>query len=136
MDKTIYQGLTQKFESSSGRTPQYLAFHRLFKREFTAYLKECGAREIQFSKPNHFDATGFFTINDQPYYFSLSDLRWSKDTLLIRTAKDYRDYHGGTNQFVRLDSIYSFKADMARALAGSGHATPLKAILAGNPIIA
>lgn len=97
--------LRQEFESDSRRTPQYLEFHRTFKREFSKALSLIGCTQVEVSKPNHFDVSGFFTApSGQPYYFSLSDLRWSKDNLLVRTAKHYKDYTGGHNNFVRISS--------------------------------
>lgn len=112
MKKTLSL-LKQKFESSCGKTPQYLEFHRTFKREFTALLKSYGAEKIEVSKPNHFDASGFFTHADEIYYFSLSDLRWSKSNLLVRTAKHYKDYTGGVNQYVTFDN---FEQDLKQLL--------------------
>lgn len=91
------------FESASYRTPEYLSWHRLFKREFTKFLVGVGATQIEIGKPNHFDMSGFFTVNGQIWYFSISDLRWSKDSMLIRTAKSYKDYTGGVNQYVPLN---------------------------------
>lgn len=116
MNKT-FALLAQTFESSCGKTQQYLAFHRTFKREFTKLLQSLGAAEVQVWKPNHFDASGFFrTPNGQAWYFSLSDLRWSKENLLVRTAKDYRDFTGGTNQFATLNNPDAFAADLRRIL--------------------
>lgn len=106
MDKSLYLlGFT--FESSSSRTPQYLEFHKIFKKEFTALLKSYTKR-IEISKPNHFDVSGFFELNNgQIYYFGLEDLRWSKDSLLIREAKDFKDYTGGSNGFINLDKNFA-----------------------------
>ena len=109
MDNTI-NATKQHFETSSSRTPQYLAWHRLFKREFKKFLNARGIVEIDIHKPNHFDVAGFFKIlNGQVYYFSISDLRWSKDSMLIRTAKDFKDYTGGSIGFISLDSLESFE---------------------------
>lgn len=103
---------TQKeFESASCRTPEYLSWHRLFKKEFSAFLMEKGATEIQIGKPNHFDMSGFYTLMGQIFYFSVGDLRGFKDTMLIRTAKSYKDYTGGPNQYASLSSIDSFTND-------------------------
>lgn len=46
--------------------------------------------------------SGFFTAdNGQIYYFSSQDVRYNGyEKLLIRTAKDYKDYTGGSNQWV------------------------------------
>ena len=84
--------LEEKFVSSSIRTPQYLKFHRTFKRELRRLL-DVHTKEIDIGKPNHFDISGFFKMNDDRiYYFSLGDLRWNKANILISTAKDFRDF--------------------------------------------
>lgn len=98
--------LTQaEFQSSTGRTPQYLAWYRTFKREFTKFLESRGMTGIDIGEPNHFDMHGFFKDGkvDQIWYFSISDLRWSKDAMLIRTAAHYKDFTGGHNQYVPLN---------------------------------
>lgn len=94
----------QNFESSSSRTPEYLAWYRLFKREFTALLTNLGMTGIEISHPNHFDMSGFFTnpARNQIWYFRIEDIRWSKDKMLIRTAKGYKDFTGGHNQYIDL----------------------------------
>lgn len=97
--------IAQEFESSSSRTPQYLQFHRTFKKEFTKALSTIGCTNVEIGKPNHFDLSGFFTApNNQIWYFSLSDLRWSKDSLLIRTASHYKDWSGGGNNYISINS--------------------------------
>ena len=98
------QATQEHFESSSSRTPEYLAWHRLFKREFKKYLTEkFNAVNIEIGKPNHFDISGFFTVNNQIWWFRIEDIRWSKDNMLIRTAQHYKDYTGGINRFVSLN---------------------------------
>jgi hypothetical protein len=103
---------TQKdFESSCSKTPEYLAWHRLFKREFTKFLTECGGRDVQIGKPNHFDMSGFFTLSGQMWWFRIEDLRWSKQNMLIRTVQSYQDYYGGFNKYVPLDrGDFSFRS--------------------------
>ncbi len=92
-----------EFESSCSRTPEYLVWHRLFKREFTKFLTEHGIPTVQISKPNHFDMSGFFqTSTGQIWYFSISDLRGFKNNMLIRTATSFRDFTGGRNQYISL----------------------------------
>ena len=103
-DKVIYL-LNCEFESSSIRTPQYLKTHRIFKREFTKILKPI-CKDVLISKPNHFDISGFFKLNDDRiYYFSIGDLRSNK-IFLIRTATDFKDYTGGSNNFLSLDDNF------------------------------
>ena len=101
--KKAIKATQAEFESSSGKTPEYLAWHRLFKREFSAFLKSKGASNIEIGKPNHFDMSGFFTLGNTIWYFSISDLRGFKDNMLIRTAKHYKDYTGGMNQYAPLN---------------------------------
>lgn len=84
LSKSLYL-LGFDFESSCARTPQYLEFHRIFKKEFIDLLMP-HCKNMLFHKPNHFDVNGFFELDDgRIYYFSISDLRWSKGSLLIRT---------------------------------------------------
>jgi hypothetical protein len=109
-----------EFESSCSRTPEYLSWHRLFKREFTKFLTEHGATLVQIGKPNHFDMSGFFTWNGQAWYFSIGDLRGFKDTMLVRTAQHYKDYTGGQNHFVPLNmGTDHFDVEFRRVVEGS-----------------
>ena len=110
--KKSFELIKQEFESSSMKTPQYLAFHRTFKREFTKLLQSLGAENVEVKKANHFDVFGFFTIANQIWYFSIGDLRWDKNTMLIRTAKNYVDYTGGSNQTVSLKDEKTFTTDL------------------------
>jgi len=106
--KKVIWLLNQEFESSIQRTPQYLEAHRVFKREFSKILKPLCSK-IEISKPNHFDITGFFQMNDgRIYYFSIGDLRWNK-TFLLRTAKDFKDYTGGSNNLFNFDDSFLSK---------------------------
>ena len=103
------------FESSCFRTPEYLSWHRTFKRAFTKFLTERSITDIEFSKPNHFDMSGFFRApNRQLYYFRISDIRWSKKDMLVRTAQHNKDWTGGHNHFVPLlagEKIFTTRFD-------------------------
>ena len=105
------------FESSSGKTPEFKHFARVFKKEFTIELKSIGATDIIFSV-GHFYISGFFTMNKQAYYFKTPDVRDVQYCLannpescmcqlLYRTATDYKDYRGGQNRYakIRFDMI-------------------------------
>jgi len=105
MEKSLVL-LNQDFQSSSERTPQYLEFHRTFKRELKNVLAQFCSR-IEISKPNHFDVSGFFQIHSgEIFWFRLGDLRWDKNDILIRSAKDFKDYSGGSNSFIKLDERF------------------------------
>ena len=109
MGKTKYL-LGFEFESSSALTKQCSEFYRVFKKEFTALLKPF-ISEIKFSK-GHFEISGFLkTLKGEIYYFSLGDLRISKNYMLYRTAKSFEDYTGGSNQYLsmgRIENIPNF----------------------------
>ena len=106
MKKSI-QLLKQGFESSTTTTEEFKTFFRTFKSEFTRELKTITATDIVFSR-GHFDVSGFFTIDKQAYYFSISDVRCSEyrlPQLMYRTAKDYKDYRGGGNRWVDIKPL-------------------------------
>ena len=69
-------------------------------------LKEADFTDIKFSN-GHYYFSGFATKNNKVIYFSISDVRHFPPTgggadLLIRTAKDYKDYTGGSNNYSSL----------------------------------
>lgn len=65
-------------------------------------LKDRGCTEIKISK-GHMYFSGFFTApSGQIYYISWHD---GNDTYLVRTAKDYKDFRGGTNQWFSQDDL-------------------------------
>ena len=105
--KKVIELAKQGFESSSQLTPEFSTFFKLFKKEFTKALKGIECTKIKISR-GHFYINGFFTNHTgQTYYFSFSDARdCSFDhipNLMYRTAKDYKDYRGGANQWVTFD---------------------------------
>ena len=103
--EVIAQRIKEGFESSSRKTPEFNRFARLFKQAIKQELMET-ARDIVFSV-GHFYISGFFTVGrtGQIYYFSISDVRdYINPQLLVRTAEDYKDYTGGHNQYVQLES--------------------------------
>jgi len=106
----VATALQQEFISSSGLTQQFTGFYRLFKREFTKTLKKhFDIAEIRIRR-GHFYTSGFFQITDgRIWYFSLGDVRWGDGKLLIRTAKSFEDYTGGSNSFVDVADIQGLK---------------------------
>lgn len=103
MKKSI-ELLQMGFQSSSGLTPEFAEFYKTFKKEFTKELKSIGATDIVFSR-GHFYVSGFFTVDGQAYYFSISDVRGSEyrmPELMYRTAEHYKDYTGGMNRYAKI----------------------------------
>ena len=99
----VIKGLNVKYQSSTGETEQFRKFYNLFKRNFTKVLSGMEATNLMFHK-GHFYLSGFFTdCRGEIWYFSLSDVRFSTNkTMLIRTAKSYKDYVGGYNRQISL----------------------------------
>ena len=68
---------------------------QLFCREFKSMLTS------ELEKVGGID----YKQNNGHYYISISDVRHFKvDNILIRTAKDYRDFTGGTNHYINIES--------------------------------
>jgi ribosomal protein L17 len=123
MEKSLRM-LKAGFESSSSTTPEFKIFFSTFKREFTKELQRLNATNIEFSR-GHFYISGFFTIGIQAWYFSLSDVRnmyygfkhnpdSCMNKLLYRTANSYKDYTGGYNRFVDIETGMAENMDLRR----------------------
>ena len=98
------------FESSCSRTPEFMAFARMFRGHIQKQAKENGLVLVNYSN-GHFYCSGFFKnlITGKYAYFSISDVRYFKDSwiddVLLRTAKHEKDYTGGSNQSVHINNI-------------------------------
>lgn len=90
--------------TNSNHDPAWIVFKSMFRSALVSELKKINAVNIVFSY-GHYYISGFFTVNAQPYYFSISDVRhFNNDKLLYRTAKDYKDYTGGCNHYAKMET--------------------------------
>lgn len=103
MKKSIQ--LLQNFDQGSYNSPEYLAFARTFKSEFKKQLDGVGAKLHKFNV-GHFYFSGFFTKGEQMYYFSWHN---GDKQLLFRTAKNDKDFTGGSNQYVRISEDMAYQ---------------------------
>ena len=95
-----------EFRSSTRTTPEFLSFYRTFMADMKRTLKpRITAFEMH---KGHFYAYGFFRTNsNRMFYFSISDVRYfPESSMLIRTVKDFRDFTGGCNQYVKMDNDF------------------------------
>ena len=98
------------FRSSSGKTDEFKAFVKYFRKELTEQVKREGLELVKFNT-GHFYVSGFVRNPDtgEYAYFSVSDVRFFRnewcDNILIRTAKDDSDYHGGVNMYSTLEEL-------------------------------
>ena len=106
MESQFIKRLQGPFASSSTVTPEWRSFFTFAKKHFNKTLAEVADRVEIFR--GHFCIHGFFTrkLDGQIFYFSFSDVRCGVDHLMIRTAKSYEDYTGGTNNNIRLDATF------------------------------
>ena len=112
-----YERLAYFHKSSCYKTEELNKTYSMFKRGFKGYLQNY-FKLIQF-KPSlgHFFISGFFELeskessNKQIYYFSIEDLRGGQ-TFMIRTAKDFKDYTGGHNNYLSLKDFEQFNNDL------------------------
>lgn len=98
------------FGSGTRNTPEFKGFMRKVNGDFRK-LKNSGIITDYKVKTGHFYFTVFFTANDKPktiYCMSISDVRYfTPENVLIRTAKDYKDYTRGRNDYISLDDNFS-----------------------------
>lgn len=87
--------------SGSDLGQDFKEFFRLETNRIRKHLKSLGCTKIEFSMGFYY-FSGFFTSKSgQVYYLSCSDVRhFGYETLLYRTAQHYKDYTGGSNQYV------------------------------------
>lgn len=101
------------FQSSSSKTPQFLKFAKHFKIALKRELATIGASDVSFNV-GHFYISGFFVTKDGgTYYFSIPDVRGAVTQMMYRTARDKKDYTGGSNQYVQIGEGMAKKMTLA-----------------------
>jgi hypothetical protein len=90
----------------SDLSKEFKSFFRSEKKRITESLTKLGCTKIEMDYGFYF-FSGFFTSKSgQIYYFSVSDVRhFSYDRIMYRTAKHYKDWTGGSNQWINKDTI-------------------------------
>jgi hypothetical protein len=88
----------------SDLSQDFKSFYRKEKNRITKILTNLGCTNIQLDYGFYY-FYGFFTSKSgQIYYLSCSDIRhfggYNKNNLLYRTAKHYKDWTGGCNQYI------------------------------------
>ena len=100
----IKQEGSDTFGTGGHNTSQFNAFYRVFRQLFTQELVKLKAENIKFHK-GHFYLSGFFSVDGKWFYFSMSDVRYfPENDLLVRTAKDDKDYTGGLNTYHKIEN--------------------------------
>lgn len=80
----------------------FKSFARVFKNELAKELKEFNVTNHE-QNTGHYYVSGFFKKENQWWYYSINDVRYfNYISLLIRTAKDNRDFTGGANHYLEI----------------------------------
>ena len=80
-------------------------FYKSEKKKITAALKKLGAVDIQMSMQFYY-FYGMYTIGEQTWYFSCSDVRHFDYEIMYRKTNSYKDCTGGSNNYTK---NYEFK---------------------------
>ena len=97
--------------------------YKTFAKAFKAYLKRKLPKDCELIgfKANHYDHSGFVKYGNDCVYVSYSWDRFSpvniyeagaRNGVLVRRAKDERDFTGETNRFTSLSNLPTFIEDM------------------------
>ena len=80
------------------------------RKEMKKIAEKAGAELVSFN-PSHFYFSAFFKRNDKFIYVNVGDVRYERnwyDDVLIRTAKNEKDFTGGTNNFCSIDELAEY----------------------------
>ena len=103
-----------QFESSIDETKEFKSFATKFKNVIKSILEETNSNFILDSfNVGHFYVSGFIKNQDNNkfVYFSIFDVRCSNvrhdvlDHILVRTAKNNKDFTGGANCYTELENL-------------------------------
>lgn len=86
--------------------------YKKFERKYINYLKKiCKENDWELVSigKNHYEFSVFFKYLDKYVYMRISDVRYFPNEwynhILVRTADNEKDYHGGWNQYTTLPNI-------------------------------
>jgi len=113
--KTLHGFGSWEFTNGSTTGEDFKEFAKLFKKFVRTNLPPRSI--IAAFNSEHYILSGFIQREDRFVYFSISDVRhfpgrWTNE-ILVRTARDTRDFTGGMNQYTTLES---FKRSVDRLL--------------------
>jgi len=107
--KRIIKLLDNGIQDDGGyKSAEFKSFARLFKNDFQKELNTIDAKIVNFSI-GHYYVSGFIKLpNGNLYYFSVDDIRHSQllynYRMLYRTAEHEKDYTGGGNQWINIET--------------------------------
>lgn len=94
------------FQGSCTATPEFNSFCQQMKKELIKIMR--GYKLVNWIK-GHFEFSAFFERSGKYVYISCSDVRFFPnqwyDELLIRSAKNEKDYTGGMNYHISIEKL-------------------------------
>ena len=89
-------------------SPDYKEFEKTYRKHLRSVAKSVDGELVKFM-PQHYEFSCFVKRNNKFVYISISDVRYFRnewqDNILIRTAQNESDYHGGSNNYATLKNI-------------------------------
>lgn len=86
--------------------------YKQFQNKYVNYLRSMCRQnnwELVSVRRNHYEFSAFLKRDDRFVYFSISDVRFFRNDwynhILIRTAFNEKDYHGGNNNYTSLTNL-------------------------------
>ena len=107
--KELKKYLNYEFSTGFTTGEDYKTFERKYINYLKSMCKEYGWELVKVNK-NHYEFSAFFKDSDNKFvYLNIGDVRCLRNEwynhILVRTAKNETDYHGGQNQYTNLESL-------------------------------
>ena len=106
--KDLEKYLGYEFPSGPHTGEDYKSFEGKYINYLKTILNENGWELIKVNK-NHYEFSAFFKHESRYVYMAISDVRyWNNEWhnhILIRTAQNEVDYHGGQNHYCSLQNL-------------------------------
>jgi hypothetical protein len=108
--KDLEKYLDYEFSSGPYTGDDYKQFQNKYINYLRTLCKQNGWELVNIGR-NHYEFSAFIKTDDRYIYLSISDVRFFPNDwynhILIRTAIDERDYHGGYNNYTSLPNLKS-----------------------------
>ena len=108
MERLVRDFGTHEFSSGSTAGKDYRSFQTKYKNMLKEIIGQIGGELIKFNK-NHYCFSAFVKRGSRYAYLSVSDVRFFpnawKRNILVRTAKNEKDFSGGSNNYTSLEQL-------------------------------
>lgn len=106
--KQLRDILCKDYDHEQNYVPRTRDFTKIYRKMIKSMIKNEGW-ELSFPTLNYCEVSFFIRNQNKYVYVSTSDFRWGneewRNNILIRTAKNDKDYHGGSNYYTSLEEF-------------------------------